>query len=92
MYTTLACTHDNAKTEALFATSADCRFVVAIVKFSFGVHTPQIRNVVNLGDPDDLDDLVQKSGRACRDGQLARAIAYVAASVLKKAAMLAERG
>ena len=49
-------------------TSYSClRVVCATVAFRMGVNCPDIRHVVHLGPPDDVETYVQETGRAGRD-------------------------
>jgi len=52
------------------------RVVVCSVAFGLGVNIPDIRKVINFGMPLSLEDFVQMSGRAGRDGEIATSILY----------------
>ena len=52
------------------------RVVVATVAFGLGVNIPDIRKVINFGAPRNLEEFVQESGRAGRDGEFAESILY----------------
>jgi len=50
--------------------------VIASRAFGLGVNIPDIGRVINWGLPPMLEDLVQQTGRARRNGQPAEAILY----------------
>lgn len=52
------------------------RVVVASSVFGMGVDIPDITRVINWGVPSTLEDLVQQTGRAGRNGLQAKAILY----------------
>jgi len=51
--------------------------VIATSTFELGVNIPNITRVINWGLPSTLEDLVQETGRAGRDGSQAEPILYV---------------
>ena len=53
--------------------SAHLRIVIATLAFGLGIDCPDVRTVINLGPPEDLDVYIQQTGRAGRDGAPARA-------------------
>lgn len=89
MYTALMWEEDNKETKELFEKDAECYVVVATVCFGVGVNLRNTRTVVNLGDPEDASDLVQKGGRAGRDGQPATVVTYVEKAIWKRAQLQA---
>ena len=52
------------------------RVVVASSAFGMGIDIPNIARVINWGVPSTLEDLVQQTGRAGRNGSQAEAILY----------------
>ena len=52
------------------------RIVIATVAFGMGINVKDIRTVINYGVPTSLEDFVQESGRAGRDGADAESILY----------------
>ena len=52
------------------------RLVIATSAFGLGVDCPDIARVINLGTPNIIEELVQQTGRAGRDGSNADAILY----------------
>jgi len=49
------------------------RLVIAITAFGIGVDCPDFRRVIHWGLPSDIEEYVQESGRAGRDGLNAQA-------------------
>ena len=54
--------------------SSPLRIVIATIAFGLGIDTPDIRYVVHWGPPEDIEQYVQATGRADRDGKLSHAI------------------
>ena len=52
------------------------RVILATSAFGLGVDSPDITRVINWGPPPTLEDLLQQSGRAGRDGTQSEAILY----------------
>lgn len=52
------------------------RLIVATSAFGLGVDIPDIQRVIHWGIPSDVEEYVQESGRAGRNGELAQAIIY----------------
>ena len=52
------------------------RLIIASSAFGLGVDIPDITRIVNWGLPNTLEELVQETGRAGRDGSPAEAILY----------------
>lgn len=77
MFTALGWSEGNQITINLFMTDPRCEVIVGSVAVALGLNVLSVRGVVIFGEPDDLDDLVQKSGRAGRDGGSAFSVTYV---------------
>jgi len=56
--------------------NTNLRLVIATTAFSLGVDCRDITRVINWGSPNSLEELVQETGRAGRDGREAEAILY----------------
>ena len=52
------------------------RLLIATTAFGLGVDCMEIKRVVNFGTPNTLEELVQESGRAGRNGEPAESILY----------------
>ena len=52
---------------SMFTRESHLRIVIATVAFGMGVDCPDIRQVIHVGLPDDIESYVQESGRAGRD-------------------------
>lgn len=52
------------------------RLIIASSAFGLGVDIPDIARIINWGLPNTLENLVQETGRAGRDGSQAKAILY----------------
>jgi len=53
-----------------------CRVLFYTIAFAMGVDIPNVRTVIHYGPPTDVDDYVQESGCAGRDGFPSNAILY----------------
>lgn len=56
--------------------NTNLRLVIATSAFDLGIDCPDIIRVINWGVPSTLEELVQQSGRAGRDGRNADAFLY----------------
>ena len=74
-----ACTTNQVK-ESILRTFCDpcgtLRVVIATVAFGMGLDCPNVRRVIHVGAPVDVEDYLQHTGRAGRDGLDSLAILY----------------
>ncbi len=66
----MSCTEPAVKNEImrLFTMESSLRVVVATVAFGMGVNCTDVRQVIHLGSPSDIESYVQETGRAGRNG------------------------
>ena len=75
-----ACTHPDVKADILHNITSEqspLRLVIATIAFGMGINTSNIRTVIHLGPPEDIEQYVQAIGRGGRDGNLAHAVLLV---------------
>ena len=72
----MSCTEQTVKEEVLkrFTQESNLRIVVATVAFGMGVDCHNVRQVIHLGAPNDVETYVQETGRAGHDGSPALAV------------------
>ena len=58
---------------SLFTKPSQLRVVVATVAFGLGIDCPDVRQIVHIGMPEDVESNIQETGRAGRDGEHALA-------------------
>ena len=74
-----ACTKKNVKDAILQGFCDPCgilRVVVATVAFGLGLDCPNVRKIIHWGPPSDVEEYLQETGRAGRDGESSTAILY----------------
>ena len=59
----------NAILQSFLKTDGRLRILIATVAFGMGIDCPDIRRVIHWGPPSDIEDYIQETGRAGRDGQ-----------------------
>ena len=72
-------TQDEVKNDIvrLFKKSdAPLRVVIATIAFGMGIDSPNVRKIIHLGPPEDVESYIQQIGRAGRDGKQASALMF----------------
>lgn len=77
MYTRASTSNMKQKVlESFVSTSSRLRVVIATTAFSLGIDCPNIRKVIHYGTPGTIEEYVQETGRAGRDGEPAKACLF----------------
>lgn len=74
-----SCTHPNVKESILNAfldPDSHLRVVIATIAFGMGLDCPNVRTIIHWGPSEDIEQYVQETGQAGRDGQPAKALLY----------------
>lgn len=71
-----SCTDNAIKNQIItsFTQHSCLRVVCATVAFGMGVNCPDVRTVIHVGPPDDIESYIQETGRSGRDGHPSTAI------------------
>lgn len=59
---------------SLFTKRSQLRLVIATISFGLGIDCPDVRQIIHVGVPEDVQSYVQETGRAGRDGKPALAV------------------
>ena len=73
MYTNVTDKHHKDIIIELFTRPSQLRVIIATIAFGLGVNCPDVRQIVHVGMPEDVESYIQETGRAGRDGDTALA-------------------
>ena len=73
MFTSVTDQHQKDEIISLFTKPTQLRVVIATIAFGLGLDCPDVRQVIHVGLPEDIESYIQETGRAGRDGRLALA-------------------
>ena len=70
------CTHDSVKATIMskFTMESSLAVVIATIAFGMGIDSPDVRQIIHWGVPDDAEMYTQESGRAGCDGETSCAL------------------
>ena len=69
VFTSITDQHQKDGINNAFTRDSQLRVVIATVAFGMGIDCPDVRQIVHIGVPDDVESYIQETGRAGRDGQ-----------------------
>ena len=70
MFTSVTDQHQKDGTIHAFTRNSQLRIVIATVTFGMGIDSPDVRQIVQIGLPDDTESYIQETGCAGRDALL----------------------
>ena len=74
MFTSVTDQAHKDTTISLFTKPSQLRVVIATVAFGLGIDCPDVREIIHVGVPEDIESYIQETGRAGRDGKPSLAI------------------
>lgn len=73
VFTSVTDQHQKEGIINVFTKDSQLRIVIATVAFGMGIDCLEVKQIVHIGMPDDVESYIQETGRAGRDGQPPRA-------------------
>ncbi len=74
MFTSVTDQAHKDTTISLFKKPSQLRVVIATVAFGLGIDCPDVREIIHVGVPEDIESYIQETGRAGRDRKPSLAI------------------
>ena len=70
MFTSVTSSKQKETIIDLFTKPSQLRVVIATIAFGMGIDCPDVRQIVHIGKPEDVESYIQETGRTGRDGHL----------------------